>query len=150
MNITKNKEIENTDIQNIENTDIENNNNNGPSGEMKYVRGIRGLGDKELKTIMDKINKLQEYIVQRREYSQCCVLSHSAVSDSLRSMDCNLPGFSVHGTLQARILEWVTMPSSSGSFQARDRTQVSHIVGRFFTFLSHQGSPNIASILQQL
>ena len=67
MNITKNKEIENTDIQNIENTDIENNNNNGPSGEMKYVRGIRGLGDKELKTIMDKINKLQEYIVQRRE-----------------------------------------------------------------------------------
>ena len=30
-------------------------------------------------------------------------------------MDCSLPGFSVHGILQARILEWVAMPSSRGS-----------------------------------
>ena len=29
-------------------------------------------------------------------------------------MDCSLPGFSVHGILQARILEWVAMPSSKG------------------------------------
>ena len=48
-------------------------------------------------------------------------------------MDCSLPGSSVHGILQARILEWVTMPSSKGSSQPRDRTQVSHIAGRFFT-----------------
>ena len=34
--------------------------------------------------------------------------------------------------LQARILEWVTMPSSRGSSQPRGRTQVSHIAGRFF------------------
>ena len=33
----------------------------------------------------------------------------------------------VHGTLQARILEWVAVPPSRGSFQPRDRTQVSHI-----------------------
>ena len=31
-------------------------------------------------------------------------------------MDCSLPGSSVHGILQARILEWVAMPSSRGSF----------------------------------
>ena len=48
------------------------------------------------------------------------------VSDQIRSvaqlcptlcdpMDCSLPGFSVHGILQARILEWVAMPSSMGS-----------------------------------
>ena len=37
------------------------------------------------------------------------------------------------GILQARILEWVAMSSSRGSFQPRDRTQVSHIAGRFFT-----------------
>ena len=37
------------------------------------------------------------------------------------------------GILQARILEWVAMPSSRGSSQPRDRTQVSHIAGRFFT-----------------
>ena len=37
------------------------------------------------------------------------------------------------GSLQARILEWVAMPSSRGSSQSRDRTQVSHIAGGFFT-----------------
>ena len=35
--------------------------------------------------------------------------------------------------LQARILEWVAMPSSRGSSQPRDQTQVSHIAGGFFT-----------------
>ena len=48
-------------------------------------------------------------------------------------MDCSLPGSSVLGILQARILEWVAMPSSRGSSQPRDQTQVSHIAGRFFT-----------------
>ena len=47
-------------------------------------------------------------------------------------MDCNRPGSSVHGTLQAKILEWVAMPSSRGSSQLRDGTQLSHIAGRFF------------------
>ena len=42
-------------------------------------------------------------------------------------MDCNLPGSSVHGILQARILEWVAMPSSRGSFGPRDWTLVSNI-----------------------
>ena len=37
------------------------------------------------------------------------------------------------GILQARILEWVAMPSSRRSSQPRDQTQVSHIAGRFFT-----------------
>ena len=37
------------------------------------------------------------------------------------------------GVLQARILEWVTMPSFRGSSQARDQTQVSRIAGSFFT-----------------
>ena len=42
-------------------------------------------------------------------------------------VDYSLPGFSVHGTLQARIVEWVAMPSSRGSSQPRDQTQVSYI-----------------------
>ena len=48
-------------------------------------------------------------------------------------VDCSLPGFSAHGIFQARVLEGVAMPSSRGSSQPRDRTQVSHIAGRFFT-----------------
>ena len=39
--------------------------------------------------------------------------------------DCSPPGSSVHGILQARILEWVAMPSSRGSSRPRDRTPVS-------------------------
>ena len=41
-------------------------------------------------------------------------------------MDCSPRGSSVHGILQARILEWVAMPSSRGSSQPRDRTCVSY------------------------
>ena len=48
-------------------------------------------------------------------------------------MDCSPPGSSVHGILQARILEWVAMPSSRGSSQPGDRTQFSCIAGGFFT-----------------
>ena len=47
--------------------------------------------------------------------------------------DCSLPGSSVHGILQARILEWVVVPLSRGSSQPRDRTQVFRIAGRVFT-----------------
>ena len=39
-------------------------------------------------------------------------------------MDCSLPGSSVHGILQTRILEWVAMPSSRGSSTPRDQTWV--------------------------
>ena len=48
-------------------------------------------------------------------------------------MDCTTPGSSVHGILQARILEWVVIHFSRGSSQPRDQIQVSHITGRFFT-----------------
>ena len=41
--------------------------------------------------------------------------------------------YTVHGILQARIPRWVAVPFSRGSYQPRDRTQVSHIAGRFFT-----------------
>ena len=47
-------------------------------------------------------------------------------------MDCSTPGSSVHGILQARILEWVAISFSKGSSQSGDQTQVSHIAGRFF------------------
>ena len=47
-------------------------------------------------------------------------------------MDCSLPGFSVHGILQARILEWVTISFSKGSSPPKDQTQVSRIGGRCF------------------
>ena len=47
-------------------------------------------------------------------------------------VDCSLPGSSVHGILQARILEWVAISFSRGSSRPRDGTQVSRIGGRCF------------------
>ena len=62
--------------------------------------------------------------------------SESEVTQSCLTLcdpvDCNLLGFSVHGILQARILEWIAIPFSRGSSQPRDRTRVSHIGGRCF------------------
>ena len=46
---------------------------------------------------------------------------------------CKSIDYTVRGTLQVRILEWVAISFSRGSFQSRDRTQVSHIGSRFFT-----------------
>ena len=72
-------------------------------------------------------------------------LTHGSSSQSFESevaqscptlfhpMDCSLPGFSIHGIFQARILEWVTISFSRRSFRPRGWTQVSHIVGRRFT-----------------
>ena len=48
-------------------------------------------------------------------------------------VDNSPPGSTVYGFLQARILEWVTMPSSGESSLSRDQTHVSGIAGGFFT-----------------
>ena len=47
-------------------------------------------------------------------------------------LDCNPPGSSVHGILQARILKWVAFPFSRGSSQPRYWIWVSCVTGRFF------------------
>ena len=52
------------------------------------------------------------------------IVSRRVLSDSLQPQDCNLPGSSVHGILQAKILEWVAISSSGGSSRPRDQTQV--------------------------
>ena len=63
-------------------------------------------------------------------------ISESEVAQSCPTlcdpMDCSLPGSSVHGILQARILEWVAISFSRGSSWPRDRTQVSCIAVRRF------------------
>ena len=56
--------------------------------------------------------------------SHACMWSYFSHSDSFDPMGCILPGSSVPGILQARILEWVAMPSSRGSSWPRDWTLV--------------------------
>ena len=57
------------------------------------------------------------------------------------SMDCCPLGSSVHGILQARILEWLAISSSRGSSWPRDWTWVSYIAGRFFTIWATREAP---------
>ena len=77
--------------------------------------------------------------------------SESEVAQSCPTLchpvDCALPGSSVHGILQARILEWVAISFSRGSSRPRDRTQFSHIEGRRFNL---PGSPSLQAILYHL
>ena len=58
-------------------------------------------------------------------------------------MDYSLPGFSVHGILQARILDWVAVPFSRGSSQPSNQTRVSCTAGGFFTSLAPRDAPKI-------
>ena len=64
-------------------------------------------------------------------------------------VDCSPPDSSVHGILQARILEWVAISFSRGSSQPRDRTQVSHIAGRLFNLCISREALKYKNIVSQ-
>ena len=72
------------------------------------------------------VNKISHSLKSESEVAQLC----PTLCDP---MDCSLPGSSVHGIFQARILEWVAISFSRGSSRPRDRTRVFCIVGRHFT-----------------
>jgi len=79
------------------------------------------------------ILKLVAFLRTRTNNSKICVCLVAQSCPTLCDpIDCQAP-LSV-GILQARILEWVVMPSSRRSSQPSDQTQVSHIAGEFPTF----------------
>ena len=71
---------------------------------------------------------------KEREVTQSCL----TLCDT---MDCSLPGYSVHGIFHERVLEWVAISFSRGSSQPWDGTQVSCIVGRHFTIWATREAP---------
>ena len=96
----------------------------------------------QIRTLADR-SKLQLVI---HPWSLWCPLRlaenerHLVMSNSLCPMD-----YTVHGILQARILEWVAFPFSRGSSQPRAQTQVSHIAGGFFTSWAIRGAQEYQS-----
>ena len=64
-------------------------------------------------------------------------------------MDSSPPGFSVHGILQARILEWVAFPFSRGASQPRDQTWVPCTAGSFFTIWVTEEAPETSNSTSQ-
>ena len=78
-------------------------------------------GNKDGNVIWAKRNKLQSYFTLKVKVAhQCPTL-------------CDPMGYTVHGILQARILEWVAIPFSKGSSRPRNRTRASRIAGEFFS-----------------
>ena len=65
-------------------------------------------------------------------YSYTCFLKNVNTAQPCPTL-CDPMDYTVHGVLQARILQWVAVPFSRTSSQPRDLTKVSHIAGRFFT-----------------
>ena len=63
-------------------------------------------------------------------------------------MDCSPPGSSVHGILQAKILEWVVIPFSRASSWPRDLTRVFHIADKFFTIWATRWDPQTSQLGQ--
>ena len=82
--------------------------------------------------ILSRFQKTTEFY---RSEVKC---SHSVVSDPV---ECSLPGFSVHGILQARTLESVAISFSRGSYWPRNWTQVSRSGGRRFNLWATREAP---------
>ena len=101
---------------------------NGPEGFQRNRKAWRTSWDKKLKL------------------GGMCMLSPVTLCDP---MDYGPSGSSVHGILQARILEWVAIPFSRGSSQPRDWTQVSCIASRFFTlWATREALTNLDQLLK--
>ena len=96
--------------------------------ENPWAQGLR----QELSALKNK--QMESVCVCSKTLQSCLTLFHP--------VDCSLPGSSVHGILQARILEWVAMPSSRGSSPPRDQTCLSP-AGGFFLPLAPPGKPQI-------
>ena len=111
---------------------------------------LKILSNSEIENIFLNIWKDKKYIYLFKKHSACSLKHCFRISrctflcphaKSLQScpimcdpMGCSLPGSSVHGILQARILEWVTVPSSRGSSWPRNQTHLSSnsCIGRWF------------------
>ena len=89
-------------------------------------------GEKYCKILRDMLKNVwiirEKYHISTWEWSEV----KWKVAQSCLTL-CDPLDYTVHGILQARILEWVDFPFSRGSSQPRDWTQVSRIAGRFFT-----------------
>ena len=64
-------------------------------------------------------------------------------------MDCSLPGSSIHGIFQARVLEWGAISFSRGSSRPRDRTLLSYssCIGRWILYITWEAHPRDEGVL---
>ena len=91
----------------------------------------------------------QKLMILLKSTFTMCQVKWSEVTGSCPTlcdpMDCSLSGSSLHGILQARVLEWVAISFSRGSSQLRDRTWVSLIKGRCFNLWATTEAPQLCA-----
>ena len=101
-----------------------------------YLQNRNRLTDTENKLMVTKGERgvNQESGINR--YKHMCAKSLQSCLTLWDPVDCILPGSSVCGILQARILEWLSLPSSRGSSWLRDQTRVSYVscIGRWVLY----------------
>ena len=112
-----------------------------------FERVIQALASEKTKPSIHSLHYLTKMIqgwsdIVLSTIPGCMKLVAQSYLNLCHPMDYSPPGFFVHRVLQARLLEWVAMPSSRVSSWCRDQTWVSCIAGRFFT-RSYQESPCI-------
>ena len=92
-------------------------------------------------------------LLQTSHPGPACMLSHFSCVLLFDPVDCSPPGFSVHGIIQARILEQVAIPSSRGSFWPRGWLCISYIScignGFFTTSVTWEAHPGPAPRLSK-
>ena len=92
---------------------------------------FRLLGTNLIHTLYPSFHKMFNYLPSPRVSERVSEVAQSCPT-LCDPMYCSLPGSSLHGILQARVLEWVAIFFSRVSSRPRDRTQVSSIPGRCF------------------
>ena len=98
-----------------------------------FITKAESTGNSRLKEILKNIGQVEEKLARVKSLkckkkirsNKVEVLVTKSYPTLCNPMDYSLPGSSVHGILQARLLEWVAIPFSRGSSQPRDQTTVS-------------------------
>ena len=112
----------------------------GPERENSTEVIISQIIEKMWMNLLKRLRNLQKGLIKEHTIRHACtpVKLLQLCPTLCNPTEWSPPGTSVHGILQARILEWVAMPSSRGSSRSRDRihiSYISHIGGGFFTQL---------------
>ena len=97
-----------------------------------FITKAESTGNSRLKEILKNIGQVEEKLARIKSLkckkkirsNKVEVLVTKSYPTLRNPVDCSLPGSSVHGILQARLLEWVAIPFSRGSSQPRDQTTV--------------------------
>ena len=118
-----------------------------------FVWIINTLNFSKFHTVLD-LNRVwwNLFSVKLHQEIQICEVKVCEVAQSCPTVcdptDCSLPGSSIHGIFQARVLEWVAISFSRGSSWPRDRTWVSHTAGRLFTIWATREAYRFVKLFQ--